>query len=102
METDLPKAMPRQSGAVLTVIAAARYLTVSPPLLAIWRSRRVGPPWIQLSEGRVVYLERDLREWMENRRIVPERAYPRSGPGRLPKTHPQARTKANLLRAQHG
>lgn len=48
---------------------AAEYLGLSPLTLANWRSRRCGPVYVKLGEGRtdrIIYRRRDLGFWRAN------------------------------------
>jgi helix-turn-helix protein len=38
--------------AMMTPAEVAEYLNISEVRLASWRSRRVGPPWVKVGEGR--------------------------------------------------
>jgi hypothetical protein len=49
---------------------AASFLGVAPGTLAVWRSRRMGPP-VHYSGAKPIYRESELREWQ--RRCTEER-----------------------------
>ena len=47
---------------------AAEYIGAAEPTLASWATRGGGPPYVKVG-SKVVYLQRDLDEWMAARRI---------------------------------
>jgi hypothetical protein len=50
---------------------AAERIGKKPQTLRNWRHLRKGPPYIRIGRS-IVYLESDLREYMEKHRIDPE------------------------------
>ena len=56
---------------VLNDVQAAAYLGLAPQSLRNFRHKRVGPPYVKLGH-RVVYLLRDLQDYLQARRIDPE------------------------------
>lgn len=60
----------------LTPKELADLLGLSPITLAVWRSRRVGPPYIKLGDGKsakVLYPADKLEAWLEKRLREPRR-----------------------------
>lgn len=55
----------------LTRAQAAEYLGTSPDTLRRWDREGEGPVFYRLSEKTVYYLESDLSEWLESRRVEP-------------------------------
>lgn len=53
---------------LLTPTDAATYLNVTKSALATWRARRMGPPFIRLTERVVRYDRNDLDRWVDERR----------------------------------
>jgi hypothetical protein len=52
---------------IITAAEAARMLSTRIGTLAAWRSRKVGPPWIQLSARMPRYSRRQVAEWLAAR-----------------------------------
>ena len=51
---------------------AAEILGIPEPTLRTWRCRQKnGPPFVRISETKVVYMVDDLRAYLEVRRVVP-------------------------------
>lgn len=58
---------------VLNPAEVADLLVVNVRLLAAWRSRGVGPPYVKLG-GRIRYAREDLDAWVVAQRVVPGEA----------------------------
>lgn len=56
---------------VLDTMGAAEILHVKPQTLANWRSLMIGPPYIKLSNRKILYKLVDLLAYLENRKITP-------------------------------
>lgn len=54
---------------LLTAADVAELIGVAPGLLAEWRSRRVGPPFLKLSHKVVRYDPATVRKWMAARQV---------------------------------
>ena len=50
---------------------AAAYLRCTTAALARYRQERRGPPFLRISKRMVRYSQRDLVEWLEQRRVSP-------------------------------
>jgi predicted DNA-binding transcriptional regulator AlpA len=58
--------------------AVALLLGISPTTLRIWRLRGEGPQFYKIGaskKSRVIYLENEVRAWMEQRRFASTSAY---------------------------
>lgn len=58
------------AGTLNTAEAAAR-LGIRPATLRGWKAQRIGPAFIQLSPRCVRYDERDIQQYVNERRVVP-------------------------------
>lgn len=47
----------------------AELIGVDPQLLAEWRSRRVGPPYLKLGHRTVRYRSSDVERWLASRKV---------------------------------
>ncbi len=56
---------------IVDTVEAARFMWVAPGTMCNWRSARKGPKYSKA--GRILYRVRDLREYMDARRIDPEK-----------------------------
>ena len=59
------------SNTTLNTAQAAELMGISPATLRGWKAQRIGPPFIQLSPRCVRYDERDIRQYVNERRVVP-------------------------------
>ena len=78
----------------LSTPEAADHLRNSARTLVRWRSLAVGPPYIRVG-GKVLYMRRDLDEWLERHRVHPVREYTpgESGIGGHRRAGPSGRTQ---------
>src|SRR4051812_38504135 len=75
----------------LSTAHVARYLGISPGVLRVWRSRKVGPPYTKMPGqlGAVYYRETDVLAYMQSRYVLTDRmANVRTGPLPKPKKTP--------------
>lgn len=56
---------------LLTPTRAAEFLNAKEGTLAAWRHRKVGPPWIQVSDRMPRYSKRALAAWLETHTVKP-------------------------------
>jgi len=80
--------MPRQpltsaENRFLQTTLVARLLDVNTQVLANWRHRRIGPPYVRLSHRNVVYRLSDVQDFMAARAVETARM-PRPMAGRMP------------------
>jgi len=52
---------------VYTQEELAKLFGVKPLTVRRWRQSGEGPPWVQVSDRRVLYLKETLSEWMKSR-----------------------------------
>jgi predicted DNA-binding transcriptional regulator AlpA len=71
MTNSLQKSCRTNITGALNTAEAAEMLGIRPSTLRGWKSRRIGPPFIQLSPRCVRYAESDIREYANERRVVP-------------------------------
>jgi predicted DNA-binding transcriptional regulator AlpA len=55
----------------LKTAEAATMLGIKPATLRGWKAQHIGPPFIQLSARCVRYHERDIEQYVNERRVVP-------------------------------
>jgi len=60
------------SDRALTIKQAAEYLGITPETLYNWRAKRIGPPSYAISSRKIIYREKELKRWMDERRHDPE------------------------------
>lgn len=69
-------------GKPLDTFAAAAMLGISPSTARIWRVRGYGPKFHKLGPAKqspVIYLESDIVEWLETRKVASTSAYSPNG-----------------------
>lgn len=56
------------SDRAMTIKEAAAYLGIEENTLRNWRSKRIGPPSYAISSRKIIYREKELRRWMDERK----------------------------------
>jgi Helix-turn-helix domain len=57
-----------------TTPEVAAYLRRSPGTLVNWRSQHVGPPYVTVEGGKVLYVWAEVDRWLEAQTVRPEAA----------------------------
>lgn len=56
------------SDRAMSIKEAAAFLGISADTLYNWRAKRIGPPSYTLSARKIIYREKELKLWMDERR----------------------------------
>ena len=49
----------------------AKFLRCAPNTLSRWRAEGIGPKWIRIQTGRILYHEKDVNDWMAESAVFP-------------------------------